>query len=114
MGEIIDVRNLKNKNAGTELTPEKIEADIARIKEGLDILTCRNRAAGLLIRFAETLRDGVYSISISENITDEHRVAMLCTDNYKHGFEVYRELEGHVLKGDRDFTELCGLLNNKI
>lgn len=114
MGEIIDVRKLKNKNAGTELTPEKIEADIARIKEGMDKLTCRNRAAGLSIRFAETLRDGVYSISVSENMTDEHRASMLCTDNYEHGLEVYRELEGHVLKGDRGFTELCGLLNSKL
>ena len=113
MGEIIDVRKLKNKNAGAELTPEKMDADIARIKEGLDILTCRNRAAGLSIRYAETLRDSVYSISISENVTEEHRVAMLCTDNYEHGLEVYRELEEHVLSGDRDFTELCGLLNNK-
>lgn len=112
MGEIIDVKKLKRKNAGPNLTPEKIETDIARIKEGMDILTCRNRAAGLSIRFAETLRDGVYSISVSENMTDEHRASMLCTDNYEHGLEVYRELEAHVLAGDRNYTELCGMLGS--
>lgn len=111
MGKII---NFKSKNSNGEITPEKIDADIARIKRGMDILTCTNRNIGLAIRYAETLRNDVYSISIMENVTEERQTMMRTTDNYEHGIEVYRELEQHVLNEDRTFTELCGILNTKL
>lgn len=101
MAEMIDVKNMSKS------LDEK--AEILRSGQNI-ICECENN--GLRAVILQTANGIYYAVMLSA--TDTGNATFKRTASKDKALKVFDELKAHILNADRNYQELCGILNSRL
>lgn len=113
MGRIIDVKGKLHNKEHAETNPDEMILDERTIEENLkkildtpDLMRCEFN--GLSSRVRKNFRGG-YAITVEQK--DPANAVFVTVDDLDDAVFLFRRIEDHIIAGDRNYTELVGILN---
>ena len=113
MGQIIDVKEKLHNKGHEEPTADELIIDEKTIEENLkkildtpDLMRCELN--GLSSRVRKNFRGG-YAITVEQK--DPATAVFVTVNDLNDAVYLFRRIEDHIIAGDRNYTELVGILN---